>query len=155
LAKLPALPIIRADVTQGLSANASYRKFQAEAAEGGLQGLRRQDYLRLYSETLNARGRVAAAVSAPKDLIPGRENITQRSKAGRQGYGTWVMVYQRTKGETDLIAQPWLLRSDELMTPQEAERQVGSYIANNPYEYDRVLIGIGYAGTDAYQPYSP
>jgi hypothetical protein len=150
LAKLPALQWVRSGVTQGLSANESYRQFQAAARAEGLQGLRRQDYLRLYSETRNARGRVPAAIAYPKNQLPDRTIIAPRTKAGRGGYGSWVMVYQRTSGETDLIGSPWLLRSDELMTPEEAERQVGTYIANNPYEYDRVVIGIGYVGTDAY-----
>lgn len=152
MAKLPALQWIRRDVSSGLSANASYREYTAASAEAGAEGMRRQDFLRLYSETVNARGRVSAAVAAPKTELPSRDIIAQRTKAGRGGYGSWVMVYQRTKGESDLVAEPWLLRSDELLTPEEAERRVGSAIAQNPYEYPRVVIGIGYVGTDEYNP---
>ena len=152
MAKLPALPYVRRGVTQGLSANEAYRRFQQTARAEGLQALRREDFLRLYSETRAARGRSAAAAAHPKTELPTPELISPRTKTGRKGYGSWVMVYQRTKGERDLIAMPWLLRSDELLTPEDAESRVGVYIATNPYEYDRVVIGIGYVGTDRYGP---
>lgn len=150
MAKLPALPWIRSGVTQGLSANASYRAFQQAAHADGLQGLRRQDYLRLYGETRSARGTTAQAVSAPRDVLPSSELINRRSTVNKSGYGSWVMVYQRNKGETEIIKSPWLIRSNELLTPMEAERRAGEAIAQNPYEYDRTLVGVGYIGTDQY-----
>lgn len=151
MAKLPALPFIRRSVTAGLSANQSYREFQETARGQGLQGLRRQDYLRLYSETRTARGAAATAVSMPRDVLPSPEQINRRTYGAKTKYGSWVMIYQRAKGETDIIAQPWMIGSDELITPEEAERRAGAAIASNPYEYDRTLLGIGYIGTDQYQ----
>lgn len=152
MAKLPALPHVRSGVSQGKSANQSYRDYQATAKANGLRGMRRQDYLRLHSQTLAARARTAAAIRAPKTDLPSGEMISPRSTTKARGYGSWVMIYQRTKGETDLIETPWLIRSEELITPEEAERRAGNYIAQNPYEYDRVVLGIGYVGTDAYSP---
>lgn len=152
MAKLPALPWVRSGVSQGLSANESYRQFQSTAREQGLQGLRRQDYLRLYSETRGARGRAGLAVGADRQSLPSGDLLSQRTTERATGYGSWVMVYQRAKGETELIQQPWLIRSNELITPEEAERRVGEAIANNPYEYDRTLVGVGYIGTDVYTP---
>ena len=152
MAQLPALPWVRSGVTQGLSANESYRRFQQAARSEGLQGLRRQDYLRLHSETLGARGRSGLAIGAPRNELPSQELQSPRTTERASGYGSWVMVYQRAKGETEIIQQPWLIRSNELITPEEAERRVGEAIAQNPYEYDRTLIGVGYVGTDVYIP---
>lgn len=152
MAKLPALPSVRSGVAQGLSANESYRQFQATARENGLQGLRRQDYLRLYSETRTAIGRAAAAAAAPRDVLPSGELISDLSTFGKTGYVSWVNVYQRVPGETELIRTPWQIRSDELITPEEAERRAGQAIAQNPYDYERTLVGLGYAGTTRLVP---
>lgn len=152
MARLPALPFVRSSVTQGLSASESYRRFVSTAHEQGLTGIRRQDYLRLYSETRAARGTTGAAMAAPRDALPSPELINRRTTHHTTGYGSWVMVYQRPTGGGETFKQPWLIRSSELLTPAEAERRVGQFIAENPYNYGRTVTGIGYMGTDEYTP---
>lgn len=152
MAKLPAMQYVRRGLTEGLSANAALRSFQQAAHDQGLQALRRQDFLRLYSATRAARARTAAAMAADRTSPPGQEIINEKPNSATEGYGSWVMVYQRQTGGTEPFQQPWLLKSEELLTPEEAERRVGELIAQNPYDYGRTVTGVQYIGTDHYTP---
>lgn len=150
MAKLPALPFIRSTLTAGLSANQSYRQFQQLADESGLQGIRRQDYLRLYSETAAARGAAVQGMYAPRDQLP--ERITQRGTIRARGYGSWVSIYQRTRGQSDLIHTPFLIKSSEPITPAEAEARALDYLNQEPDAYNRVTLGVGYLHTEEFTP---
>lgn len=152
MAKLPALPFVRSSVTQGLSANQSYRQYRTLARENGLQGMRRQDYLRIYSETIAARGNAARAMQQPKDRVPNTDEIVNRSTVNARGYGQWVAIYQRTSGQNDFIHMPFLVKTREPITPAEAEARAMQYLEQEPDAYNRVTIGVGYMGTEQFNP---
>jgi hypothetical protein len=152
MAKLPALPFVRSSVTQGLSANASYRQYSTLARDNGLQGMRRQDYLRVYSETLASRGNAARALTQPKDRPPTNDEIVNRSTVNARGYGQWVAIYQRTSGQDDFMHMPFLVKTREPITPAEAEARALDYLNQEPDAYDRVTIGVGYMGTEHFTP---
>ena len=153
MARLPALPHVRAGVTQGLSANAAYRQYRAEAEENDLTGMRRQDFLRLYSQTRALRAQGNELLDAPKDVIHGGVTPQPRDTIRAKGYGYWVAVYQRNVGEQDFQSQPFLIKSHQPLTPAEAERRAGEFVANSEFEYDRIILGVGLVGIEEFRPY--
>lgn len=152
MAKLPALPQVRSSVTQGLSANAGYRAYQQTAHDNGLTGMRRQDYLRLYSATRVVRGQTLAAMGAPKDIPAGGLDIPTRPTIQARGYGHWVGIHQRTRGQSDYIFTPFLVKSNQPLTPAEAEARAETYLDTSPDEYNRIVTGISYMGSELFQP---
>lgn len=152
MAKLPALPYVRSGVTQGLSANEAYRRYQSQARDNDLQGTRRQDFLRLYSETRTARANAVQAMQAPKDQLPGADEIVHRTTINARGYGQWVMIYQRTSGQSDFMQQPFLVKSSQPITPAEAERRALDFLTDDDNTYNRVTLGVGYVGTEQFHP---
>lgn len=152
MATLPAMPWVRSGLSQGLSANAALGAFRQAAQEQGLSAIRRQDFLRLYSATRSAREATREAMAADRTSAPDQGIIREMPLSAEEGYGSWVMVYQRQTGGSEPFQQPWLLKSEELLTPEEAERRVGELIAQNPYDYGRTVTGVQYIGTDHYTP---
>lgn len=150
--RLPALPYARAGVTEGLSANQIYSGYQAISRAEGLTGMRRQDFLRLVSEVRASRGNISGAMQAPKNVTPSAPDIANRTTVRARGYGTWVTAWQRSKGQSDFMEQRFLIKSDEPITPAEAERRTGTMLANNDDIYDRVTLGVTYTGTEFYTP---
>lgn len=150
MARIPPLPFVRSGVSQGWSANQAYRHYQSTAQDAGVQGVRRQDFLRLYSETIALRGLAAEAIDMPKDQLPTR--IEPRGTRRATGYGHWVAIYQRTSGSSDLLLQPFLVKSREPLTPAEAEARAREYLDKEPERYNRVTLGVGYLGTEQFVP---
>lgn len=152
MARLPALPFARSGVTQGLSANAAYRNYIGQARENDLTGIRRQDFLRLYGETRALRSTARTAIGLPKDQLPDVKDIVNRGTVNARGYGQWVMVHQRTSGTSDFFSTPFLIKSGQPLTPEEAEQRALGYLDQQPDAYNRVTIGVGYVGTEHFQP---
>ncbi len=152
MAKLPALPYARSGVTQGLSANAAYRNYQDTAHAQDLRGMRRWDFLRIYSETRASRARVGDAMQQPKDQRPSADQIVQRTTINARGYGQWVMIYQRTSGQTDFMKSLFLIKTHAPITPGEAERRALDFLTDDENTYNRVTLGIGYVGTEQFNP---
>lgn len=152
MAKLPALQYVRTGVTQGMSANATYRHYQTTAREQGLTGMRRQDFLRLYSHTLNVRAGTLDAINAPKDEVAGGLDIPIRPTVHARGYGHWVGIHQRTIGESDYIFTPFLIKSNEAMTPADAEARALQYLDQAPDVYNRTTMGVSYMGAEQFNP---
>lgn len=150
--QLPALPFIRRGVTEGLSGNATYRHYQTTAHENGLVGMRRQDFQRMFSQTLNSRAGVLDAMNAPKDLISGGLAVNPRDTINATGYGHWVGIHQRTRGQDDYIFTPFLVKSNNALTPADAEARAMDYLQQAPDVYDRILRGITYMGTELFTP---
>lgn len=150
--RLPALPIIRGGITEGLSANATYRQYRAAAAAEGLETLRRQDFLRLYSQTVGLRGQAAAAASAPKNVPHGGLTPQKRDTLRARGFGYWVGMYQRTRGGADFQMKPWLVKSFTPLTPEEVESRAGEAWAAGERDYDFVILGIGFLGVEEFNP---
>lgn len=149
--KLPALPFVRQSVSQGLSANQAYRDYRSLAGEQGLRGMRRQDFLRLYSETRDVRADVADAMDRPKDVVPSGSDIIERTTEYATGYGTWVSIYQRTRGMDDLIHTPFLIKTAEPITPAEAEQRAQWFLEQEePDVYNRITLGVAYTGTNRF-----
>lgn len=152
MAKLPALPYVRTGVTEGLSANAAYRHYQDTAHSQDLTGMRRQDFLRLYSHTISVRARALEAMQAPKDLPAGGMDIPVRPTINVTGYGHWVGIHQRTRGESDYIFTPYLVKANAPMTPADAEGRALEFLQQAPDMYDRVTLGVVYMGAEQFQP---
>lgn len=150
--KIPALPYVRSSITRGLSANAAYREYQGNAREAGATGMRRQDFLRLYSQTRNLRGQAEQLLDAPKNIINGGVNPEPRDTISVKGYGYWVAVYQRTVGQQDFMSTPYLVKSHEQLTPAEAERRVGSFLVESEDVYNRTVLGVGLVGVEQFNP---
>lgn len=152
MAKLNPMPYVRRGVTEGLSGRASYRQFLTAARAEGLTGIRLQDYQRLHAETLGLRGLAQSALSQPKDRVPTESEIQSRTTKFSTGYGTWVLLYQRTVGESDLIEKPFLVKSSVPITPQEAEQQALDWLSEGEDQYGRIVLGVSYAGTERFVP---
>lgn len=152
MAKLPILPYARKSITEGLSANRAYRNYRAAAGELGERGVRRQDFLRIYSETLAARERDVAGMDRPKNTVPSADEIQTRTGVRARGYYTWVSIYQRTKGQDDLIHTPFAIRSNQPITPAEAEQRAMWWLENEePDVYNRMTLGVTYTHTDFFR----
>jgi len=152
MAKLPALPYVRSGVTQGLSGRAAYRNYIEQAHANDLTGIRLQDFQRLYSQTLNVRAQVLEAMNAPKDLVAGGMDVPVRNTVNATGFGHWVGIHQRTRGESDYIFTPFLVKSNAPMTPAAAEQRAIEYLQQAPDVYDRVTLGVVYMGAEQFQP---
>ena len=150
--RFPALPSVRAGISEGLSPSASYRRYTQQAHAAGLTGMRMENYLHMYSEIRATRGNVPEAMDRPKNVVPSQEQIERRTTINARGYGTWVTAYQRHVGSSDLMEQRFLIKSDAPISPEEAERRTGVLLANNDDIYDRVTLGISYTGTEFYTP---
>lgn len=146
--KLPALPFARSAVTQGLSANQAYANYRQAAGEVGARGMRRQDFLRLYSETRAMRADLAEAMDRPKNLVPSSDQINTRTSEYQTGFIQSVIIYQRTRGEQDLIETPFMIKTNRPITPGEAEQRAQWYLEQEePDVYNRVTLGVAYTGT--------
>lgn len=148
MAKLPALPFVRSSITQGLSASAALREYRATAGEQGLRGMRRQDFLRLYSEVLASNDRTQEAMDAPKDVVPSGPFPLRHTETAAPGYIQSVAIYQRTRGTDDLIQTPYMIKTARPITPQEAEQRAQWYLEQEePDVYNRITLGVVYTGT--------
>lgn len=152
MAKLPALPYVRAGLSQGLSANAAFRDYRTQARENGLSANRRQDFLRLYSQTSRLRGQAAEAIDAPKDVPGGGLRPVQRDTEQARGFGHWVAIFQRTSGTSDFISTPFLIKSATLLTPAEAEARALAYLEQEPDTYNRTTLGVTFTGVERFAP---
>jgi hypothetical protein len=150
LANLDALRYVRTGVSQGWSANRAYRHYSSEAHSNDLTALRRQDFLRLYSETRALRGQAAEAIGQPRGEIP--TTIQPRGTRFTSGYGQWVHIYQRPSGETDLLHKVFLVKSNNPITPEEAEAQALQWAREGESQYNYVTLGVGYMGTEQFIP---
>lgn len=149
MAKLPALPFARSAVTQGLGPYAAYRRYQDLAHSQGLRGVRQQDFVRLHQETQAMRADVAEAMGRPKNVVPTYDQIKERTTRGVPGHISWVGIWQRTRGQSDLIFTPYAVRTDKPITPAEAEQRAQWYLEQEePDVYNRITLGVSYTGTN-------
>jgi hypothetical protein len=148
--KLPALQFIRSSITSGLGASQTYDQYLATVKANNWRGMRKQDFLRLYSETVNVRESVRQNMNAPRKTVP--SNVEKRGTINARGYGTWVGIHQRTSGESDYIFTPFLIKTSVPITPEEAEQRAADYLDQQPDEYNRVVTGIGYLTTEHFIP---
>lgn len=88
----------------------------------------------------------------PKAAIPSGTQIVNRATVRARGYGQWVSIFQRTSGESDLIMMPYLVKTNEPISPQQAEDQALAFLAQSPDEYGRVTLGVTYTGTERFVP---
>lgn len=149
---LPPLSFIRSAITQGINRTNAYRQFTQTAHEQGLVGVRRSTFSQLFSEEIGVREQSKGGISADRFATPDATTFNQRTTVSARGYGQWVKVYYRNKGEDQLYDEPWLIKSSEPLTPYDAESQVGALIAQHEGEYDKVFVAAAYMTTDQYTP---
>jgi hypothetical protein len=148
--KFPALQYIRQSITNGVGASNTYDQYLAIVKANDWRGMRKQDFLRLYSQTVNVREGVKAQMNAPRELVP--STIETRGTINARGYGTWVGIHQRTAGQADYIFTPFLIKSHKPITPEEAEGRALAYLDEQPDEYNRVTLAVGYLNTEQFVP---
>lgn len=148
--KFPALQFIRSNITAGVGASQTYDQYLAIVKENDWRGMRKQDFLRLYSQTVNVRASVLDSMAAPRNTVP--STIEKRGTITARGYGTWVGIHQRTSGQQDYIFTPFLIKSDQPITPEEAEQRALAYLEEQPDEYNRVTLDVGYLTTEQFIP---
>jgi hypothetical protein len=107
----------------------------------------------LYSETLAVRDDVAEAMDRPKNVVPSADAIKERTTEYATGYGTWVSIYQRTRGQNDLIHTPFLIKTNTPISPAEAEQRALWFLEQEePDVYNRITLGVTYTGTNLFTP---
>lgn len=142
-----ALASIRGGMSAGVSPSAALRAFRSA---GG--SIRNQDWYRLWNQTAALRNRAGDAMFQPKDRLPTHAEIIERDTIRAQGMGTWVSVFQRTRGEQDFISLPFLIKSRTPITPAEAEARALAWTESAPDFYNRVTLGVAYTGTERFNP---
>ena len=121
-------------------------------AAGG--SLRTQDWYRLWSQTVSLREQAKRASMRDRDTIPGADEIQERDTELARGYGQWVLVTQRTRGEGDMIVTPFLVKTADPITPGDAETQAVQWATQDERKYNRRLLGVTYIGTERFNPRS-
>lgn len=163
MAKLPALPFVRAGVSEGLSANQAFRQYQAAAREATAQtgqpytASRRTVFLQMYSEARMARQRIGQALNAPKDIPGGGLTPQQRTTQFATGYGNWVSIFHRPIGSAEVERFYYLAKSSQPLTPAEAEARARADFeaaAQNEHGtvYRSVIEGVIFTGVEQYNP---
>lgn len=148
--KLPALQFIRQSISNGLGASQSYDQYLATVKANDWRGMRKQDFLRLYSQTVNVREAVREQMNAPRQTVP--SVVEKRGTVNATGYGQWVGIHQRTSGQADYIFTPFLIKTAQPITPEEAEQRALAYLDEQPDEYNRTTIAVGYLSTEHFIP---
>jgi hypothetical protein len=152
MAKLPALPFIRAGLSQGLNQADTLRQYRAAAAEAGLTGMRTHDFQRLYNEIGALRGQAGQAIEAPKDIPGGGLQPRPWSTQDKSGFIHWVSIYQTERATGALIHMPYAIKSDRILTPAEAEQRTLDFLSTQPDNYNRRTIGVTFSGLAELQP---
>jgi hypothetical protein len=159
-----SLIYVRNAISNGQSANSAYRAMRQAAQdlteETGQtwQGIGRQSFLKLYSETLAARNKVGNALDYGVDLLPDDTVMTNRSSRYSKGFITWLTIYTRASGETDIETEFFAVHSQEPITPATAfaTAQQGFEDAkmsdHGSPPKTTTFIGATYSGTWAMQP---
>lgn len=154
---------IRNAISEGRSANSAYREMrkaiQTQTQLSGEQwsGIGRQSFLRLFSETLAARQKVGPALDYDVDQLPDQSVTTDRPSRFSKGYITWLTIYTRQQGQSDIETEFFAVHSREPITPaqafqtaktgfdQNAQTEHGSHAGYS-------FIGATYSGTWRMQP---
>ena len=161
--KIPALPFVRAGVSAGLSANESFRQYQAAAQQAREQtgeeytAGNRAAFLQLYSSVRSARSSVTAAMTAPKDVpLGGLTPVDVPSRLAR-GLHSWAALFVRPVGSSDVERLNYYIRHDQPLTPAEVEaRARADWEASRQQEHGTaegyVLEGVTFTGVENLQP---
>lgn len=146
MARLDALPYVRAGLSQGLTVTQALRDYREAAAGAGLTGMRTYDFQRLYSTIGAVRGQAEQALNADKDIPGGGLTPVQWPTASEPGYGHWVQTYQIERDSGALTQSSMIIKSDEIITPEEAEQRALAFLSTNPDQYNRRTIGVTFSG---------
>lgn len=137
-------------VREGLSAN---KTLEAYRAAGGRIG--RQAWLRLYSQVDRVIQSRKGEATAPLDAVPGQESIRTMASQNATGYMQVVDVRYRIKGTSVIASRSYSVRTDSLITRQEAVNQALDTFnkQENAESYeDMVTLGAFYVGTVQFNP---
>jgi hypothetical protein len=159
LPRLNPLYYARIGVSQGLSANQSYRNMQENAAGLSAEtgdnwtGVARGTFLQIYSGISQARDQITAAMGAPKDLPGGGLDIPERPATVASGYLHAGVAFTRPIGAGDVEQTIHLVRSNDLLTPQQVEDAIRAQIEASAEDlhgtFARYTIeGISFTGVE-------
>lgn len=149
---------MRLGLGEGWSANRAYREMQTEAQrlsdESGDEwtGVRRSVFLQMYSSTRVARGNVADAMNADKDIPAGGLDIPERPATVPSGYLNWGTAYTRPTGSSEIEVSFHPIRSTDPLTPGQVEelvmRQIEESAAQEHGTFARYTVeGVAFTGT--------
>lgn len=137
-------------VREGLSANKALAAFREAGGHIG-----RQAWLRLYSQVDRVIESRKSEATAPLDSIPGSEHVRTMPSQTATGYMQVVDVRYRVKGTSVIASRAYSVRSDSLITRQEAVNQALDVFnaQENAESYeDMVTLGAFYVGTVQFTP---
>lgn len=149
---------IRQAISSGRSANSAYRAMRRDIAnlttETGQtwHGIGRQTFLRLYSETLAARNKVGNALDYDITQLPDGTVMTDRQSRYSRGYLTWLTIYSREQGTSDIETQFFAVHSRQPLTPEQAMLKAQEGFETSAAQahgtlQGQVFVGSTYSGT--------
>lgn len=140
------LNVAQLAVSEGISADEAWRTYKAVRLHAD-----RQVFDQLYGEAATAKANVTRAMGQPIDRLPNEEEITTWTTRASSGFGQRVQVLQR--GPDGLtFSSPYLLRTDQLVTPAEAIRAAVTSFSSNAEKYQVTVLGGYYTGTFSLEP---
>lgn len=129
-------------VKQGISANESLTRL---AAAG--QGIRRSDWLALMREAREELARNAKAYDRQGNRRPYRREIFAMTTTGATGYLQHVDIWVKDKETGEIFARPYSLRTDDLMTHDDAVETALDRYEAFATEYGQSILGAAYGST--------
>jgi hypothetical protein len=116
-------------------------------------GVARSTFLQIYSGVRYARGNIPEAMGAPKDIPGGGLTIPDRPSSVASGYLHAGVAFTRPIGSGEVERSIHLVRSNELLTPQEVEDKIREQIEESASQahgtFSRYTIeGISFTGTE-------
>ena len=119
---------------------------QTELTGEQWHGIGRQSFLRLYSEALSARNRVQAALDYDIDTLPDATVITERQGGIGHGYLTWLKVYSRQQGQSEVDSEFFVVHSEQPITPAEAMRKAKQGFEQSQQDVHGTYAGFTFIG---------
>jgi len=134
-------------IKQGLSANAALRALRAA---GG--AIARGTWLRLYAQTRAEMDAESAEVSRPLDRRPRASEITYYETKQATGYLQHVDIYVRDRATGEVLAQPYSVKSDSLMTRADVIETALEAYGQHAERYGQTVLGATYTSTYLFAP---
>lgn len=150
MAKVTRIPyplnVAQLAVSEGISADEAWSTYKAVRLHAS-----RDVFDQLYGEAATAKANVQRSMNLPLDQLPDQEAITPWTTRASSGFGQRVQVLQRGP-DGEVFSSPYLLRTDQLVTPAEAiQAAIVSFTANAD-KYQVTVLGGYYTGTFDLQP---
>jgi hypothetical protein len=136
-------------IKDGLSANAGLN-----AARAAGLGVRRETWLKLYSEAKSALVGAPKEMSAPLNRRPTSAELFAFEAPNARGYLHQVDVYVRDRETGDVSVRPYSIRTDELLIRDDAIATALDAFGGNADRYNEQVLGAAHVGAYVFVPKS-